>query len=976
MIFTHEITLDVTINQIKTLNIKQYTKGSFKLHVNLTDRSEPFKANKNTQHCYFKMETPDKKHIFTDATINDDGSVDISIPEKACLAAGSGTAELVFKEQAQERIFATMNLNVNIIPSAYHNSHITSSDDFDALQQALFAADKTYNQVMESAAASALLAQSYAKGDTNSRENEETDNARHYKEEAEKAKNTAADYSSAAQSSADTASTKAGESANSATSAAASADTAATKANESAEHAKTSRSYAIGDTDLRENEENDCAKHYYEQAQYYCNLAQDVKDSLGSALRPMGTRTFANLPALADVEAGDMYNVSDQFTTNGNFEDGSDITVPAGSNVYKTVGGKWDVLAGSPVTGIKGNAEISYRKGNVNITPENIGAPSMEYMNEHFVGDYVSKHHGVISSKGWHRIAQASNAEYGASCVVSIKRGYYSPAPEYQKVQLVDSYKSNKLLPIVSFTGSDGNHLFTKIRKTWDARNSMAYIEIYQRADTNTNSVLVTVEDALCVYGGPWKAITPTLTEETVSGITVQAAIDLPADFAPSHNVMDTDNNNNITLSYHKPGLNSADWLTAWNGYELRAIAPSKITGVGSAVKATQDSDGNVIKDTYLPAALMNGQSLSIGYSAYANANGSLALPCQVRANSVRSVALGWGSHTDGEYSTAVGASAHASGTNSVALGVNANANGSSSITLGSIAKSNADFAITVGAGTLVNAARGTAVGSAARALAQNASAFGYLANASAFGATALGFYSNANGYSSAALGRSSETNGYHATALGFNTTASANNATALGQSSRATSIGSTALGNYAVTSNANSIQLGNASSLSSITSKVAITVTSDERDKADITEMEDGALKFLSKVTPIRYVFNGRELYIDEDDLPDEERSKKEKYGLCAYDRTEHNKGTKKGSRIRVGVSAQNVQQALEAIYGNESYANLVNNNLFDFDPIEIPEGVESQLAVNYEGFIPFLIKAVQELAAKVEQLQGKEDA
>lgn len=252
------------------------------------------------------------------------------------------------------------------------------------------------------------------------------------------------------------------------------------------------------------------------------------------------------------------------------------------------------------VTGIKGNAESSYRTGNVNITPENIGAPSMEYMNEHFVGDYVSKHHGMISSKGWHRIAQASNAEYGASCVVSIKRGYHSPAPEYQKVQLVDSYKSNKLLPIVSFTGSDGNHLFMKIRKTWDARNSMAYIEIYQRADTNTNSVLVTVEDALCVYGGAWKAITPTLTEETVSGITVQAAIDLPANFAPSHNVMDTDNNNNITLSYHKPGLDSADWLTAWNGYELRAIAPSKITGIGSAVKATQDSGSNVIKDTYL----------------------------------------------------------------------------------------------------------------------------------------------------------------------------------------------------------------------------------------------------------------------------------------------------------------------------------------------------------------------------------------
>ncbi len=34
---------------------------------------------------------------------------------------------------------------------------------------------------------------------------------------------------------------------------------------------------------------------------------------------------------------------------------------------------QWDSLAASSVTGVKGNAETSYRKGNVNITPANIG---------------------------------------------------------------------------------------------------------------------------------------------------------------------------------------------------------------------------------------------------------------------------------------------------------------------------------------------------------------------------------------------------------------------------------------------------------------------------------------------------------------------------------------------------------------------------------------------------------------------------
>ncbi len=96
MTFTHEITLDLSYNKLKTIHIKQYTKNCFLLHVSLTDRGEPFHADKSSQSCYFKMETPDKRYIFTDCTIKDDGSIDVPIPEGACLAAGNGTAELVF----------------------------------------------------------------------------------------------------------------------------------------------------------------------------------------------------------------------------------------------------------------------------------------------------------------------------------------------------------------------------------------------------------------------------------------------------------------------------------------------------------------------------------------------------------------------------------------------------------------------------------------------------------------------------------------------------------------------------------------------------------------------------------------------------------------------------------------------------------------------------------------------------------------
>ena len=73
-----------------------------------------------------------------------------------------------------------------------------------------------------------------------------------------------------------------------------------------------------------------------------------------------------------------MYNVSDEFTTTTDFAEGAGNTIPLGSNVYKNSDGKWDVLAGSPVTGVKGSAETAYRRGNVNITKENIGLGNVD----------------------------------------------------------------------------------------------------------------------------------------------------------------------------------------------------------------------------------------------------------------------------------------------------------------------------------------------------------------------------------------------------------------------------------------------------------------------------------------------------------------------------------------------------------------------------------------------------------------------
>lgn len=236
----------------------------------------------------------------------------------------------------------------------------------------------------------AKLSQSYAIGGSGVRDGEDTDNSKYYSEQASKSAtasansaSTASTKASEAESSASSASASATKSATSesnasksASSAATSMSTANTKASEAAQSATsagnsastaTSKAAAASTSASNAATSEANAKKYYEQA-------KAISESFSGALRPMGTVAFANLPAVTSASAGDMYNISDEFVTTSDFVEGAGITEPAGSNVYKTVAGKWDILTGSPVTGVKGANEANFRRGNVNITCANIGA--------------------------------------------------------------------------------------------------------------------------------------------------------------------------------------------------------------------------------------------------------------------------------------------------------------------------------------------------------------------------------------------------------------------------------------------------------------------------------------------------------------------------------------------------------------------------------------------------------------------------
>lgn len=109
-------------------------------------------------------------------------------------------------------------------------------------------------------------------------------------------------------------------------------------------------------------------------AYYWAQQARDIAAGLSGALMPMGTITFAQLPRLADANAGWLYNISDKFTTTSDFKEGVGHVVAAGAEVYKTSDGYWSVMAGKAVTGVKGREENEYRTGDVSLSPANIGA--------------------------------------------------------------------------------------------------------------------------------------------------------------------------------------------------------------------------------------------------------------------------------------------------------------------------------------------------------------------------------------------------------------------------------------------------------------------------------------------------------------------------------------------------------------------------------------------------------------------------
>lgn len=386
--------------------------------------------------------------------------------------------------------------------------------------------------------------------------------------------------------------------------------------------------------------------------------------------------------------------------------------------------------------------------------------------------------------------------------------------------------------------------------------------------------------------------------------------------------------------------------------------------------------------------------SICIGPHSKAGWEGSVAIGCYAYAEGENSIAIGCSSLVasySSYNSVAIGSSAKASRSGSVSIGYSANNEGYSSVAIGCYAHIQPESMGSVGIGNGANAGcYSIAIGGDASADQYESISIGHNAQgcyanntiaigprSAAMGTYAISMGTNAHsGKSGVSVGQDSKSlydgsvsvganascnGGAWSVALGYNATCAGTYSCAIGADAKVDA-GSDGLGH---------IQLGYGS-LSVLSCAVSLTVTSDIRDKADVIPVKDGAIELLEHITPITYHRNPREIYVDKKAMSKEEQDKNDMFSLYGYDKEAHTVAAKKGTRNRIGVSAQQVQEALEAVYGDASYANIVNDNFHDLDPETIPDGLENRLTVNYEGFIPFLIKAIQELSAKVKELEG----
>lgn len=396
------INVDFCDKKYILINVKQHDKKSRFLSVTCYNYGELFPVNGRDHAAYIRYKKSDNYSVFNFCTITNDGKVLVELTEQMLVSSGICVADLVLVNRGQAEIdtetgeiinidkasvLSTMTFCVDVIETAVDNSDIESSYEYSAFNQSLETYWADFEKVMQTS-------KSYALGNAGGiRENEDFDNAKYYSELSRNSAESSANNATAAATSESNAKKSESNAAKSEANAKVYKENANTYMNKAEDHMEAAKgsedSATISATNAQTSASNassymnsaleykDTAYGYSVDSQNYYRQAEAIVNGLNGAFLPKGTITFAELAEIKEngtADTGYLYNISDNFTTDESFRMGAGVEYEAGTNVYFTVDEQWDVLAGATVTGVKGSSETVYRKGNVELSAENVGA--------------------------------------------------------------------------------------------------------------------------------------------------------------------------------------------------------------------------------------------------------------------------------------------------------------------------------------------------------------------------------------------------------------------------------------------------------------------------------------------------------------------------------------------------------------------------------------------------------------------------
>jgi hypothetical protein len=362
------------------INAKQYDVSSRYILVTCYNQGSIFRVDNIYNSAYVRYRKSDGLNVFNCCEITKDGEILIELTEQMLAYVGKCYIDLVIVHNEpidvnnitvnngelltseNTSILSTMLLCVNVIESALDNHEIESTNEYNALNELLIKATTEYDHVIKASKISednAKLSEINAKSseekssvseansktsETNAKESElnaktsET-NAKESELNAKASENSAKTYKEEVENNANFVTTKTEEALEYATNA--------------ADSSLLSKSYAVGDTDVRDGENTDNSKYYYLQT-------KAINDNLGGTFSPQGTIKYSELQSVIKAK-GNVYHISDAFITDETFKVGAGVSYPAGTTVYCTYDGYWDILVVNDLNIIDdgfGNVEI------------------------------------------------------------------------------------------------------------------------------------------------------------------------------------------------------------------------------------------------------------------------------------------------------------------------------------------------------------------------------------------------------------------------------------------------------------------------------------------------------------------------------------------------------------------------------------------------------------------------------------------